>query len=69
MVNSNMLKGKIIERGSSINEISKIIGVNKATFYRKLKCGEKLFSVGEAEIISKHLILSDEEKNNIFFAS
>ena len=37
MLDVNKLKGKIIEKGKTIDKLSADIGINPSTFYRKLK--------------------------------
>jgi len=69
MVNIRKLKGKIAERGFSIPELSEIIGINKATFYRKINAGGSKITIGEAELIAKALALDSDELNTIFFDS
>ena len=66
MLNCNKLKGKIVENGMSIVEISEILGINPATFYRKLK--QNSFEIREADIIVNVLNLSSNEATSIFFA-
>ena len=36
MVNVNKLKGKIVECGLNISELADLIGIDKATLYRKI---------------------------------
>ncbi len=69
MVNINKLKGKIVENGLSIAELSSEIGIDRATFYRKMNthCGEN-FTIKEANLISKALNLTCDEINSIFFS-
>lgn len=69
MVNINKLKRKIVENGLSIPELSSKIGINRATFYRKINtnCGEN-FTIKEANLISKALNLTCDEINSIFFS-
>ncbi len=69
MVNINKLKGKIVERGLSIPELAGIIGISKATFYRKIKAGGHNITIGEADLIAGALNLNQEELNTIFFDS
>lgn len=67
MVNVNKLKGKIVECGKSVAEVSEEIGVDKATLYRKLS-NSGSFTLGEADAITKALNLSKEDAVAIFFA-
>ncbi len=69
MVNINLLKGKIVERGLSIPELARIMGIDKATFYRKINAGGTKITVGEAALIAKVLRLNSIELNAIFFDS
>nr|DAL69332.1 MAG TPA: Regulatory protein [Caudoviricetes sp.] len=68
MVNVSKLKGKIVESGYSIAELSYKIGIDKATFYRKLNSNGENFSVREANAIVKELKMNGEEAVSIFFA-
>ena len=61
-----MLKGKIIEKGLTIKELAKEIGVNKSTLYRKF--GDPgTFSVGEVNKIVTELDLTPGDVVDIFF--
>lgn len=66
MLDKNRLKAKIVERGTNIEEVSKKIGIDKATFYRKM--GNNSFLVKEVDAITKELSLTKEEATSIFFA-
>lgn len=68
MVNVNKLKGKIVECGLSISELSSLIGVDRATFYRKINSEGRNFTIGEADLIAKELKLNCDEVNSIFFS-
>jgi DNA-binding XRE family transcriptional regulator len=68
MVNVNKLKGKIVECGLNIEELSSKIGINKTTFYRKMSSDGKYFTIEEADLISKELNLTYDEVNSIFFS-
>lgn len=67
MVCINKLKGKIIEKGFTIESLANAINISKATMYRKIKDGGDSFSIEEAFLISKELNLTYEEINSIFF--
>lgn len=67
MVNINKLKGKIVERGLTIEGLAGEISVNPSTLYRKMGSGGSNFSIREAELIAKTLELSPEEATAIFF--
>lgn len=64
-MNSNMLKGKIVEKGLNVETVAEKIGIDKATFYRKLGDFEK-FNIGEAIKIKEVLDLTNQEACNIF---
>ena len=63
---SNKLKAKIIEKGSSVAEVSKAIGINPATFWRKCN-GSSSFTRKEIIGIKEFLHLTVGEVMYIFF--
>jgi hypothetical protein len=67
MLQSNKLKGKIYEKGLNIALVSQRIGMNVATFYRKL--AKNTFSLIEVENITKVLQLTQNEAIDIFFGN
>jgi predicted transcriptional regulator len=67
MANINKLKGKIVENGLTVEKIAISIGVDKSTFYRKMKNEGKTFTIREAGIIARELSLTPDEVNAIFF--
>ncbi len=68
MVNVNKLKGKIVECEMTVSDLASIVGIDKATLYRKLNGNGESFTIKEADIISKKLRLTVEEVNAIFFS-
>ena len=68
MLNKNKLRGKIVEKGYSVRTIAAEIGLNKATFYRKMN-GTSDFTREEIQKIAVLLDLSVQEKEEIFFGS
>ena len=64
-MNINRLKGKIIEKGYSVERLADEINIARATMYRKLNNFEKI-TVGEAKRISAVLGLTGEEATEIF---
>jgi hypothetical protein len=66
MLKINKLKAKIIEKSTTIEELSKKIGINKSTFHRKMR--NNSFFVNEVDMIAKELQLTAEEISDIFFA-
>jgi hypothetical protein len=67
MLDVQKLKGKMVEKGKSVESISAEMGINPATFYRKLK--NNSFEINEASKIVELLSLTNEEAIAIFFAS
>ena len=66
MVNVAKLKGKIVERDITQEELAKNIGITKSTFYRKMKQNGN-FSIKEVNLIVSSLNLTKDEAINIFF--
>lgn len=64
-VNIARLKGKMVEKGFTIDTLAAAIGINRATLYRKLNAIEK-FTIGEVLKIKAVLQLTDEEACLIF---
>jgi len=64
-VNINKLRGKIVENGYTVTSLAPKIGMDRATFYRKMK--DQSFTVREAVVISKVLDLNSDEIMAIFF--
>lgn len=63
----NKLKGKIVEKGLSIKTLADIIGIDRATLYRKLSNNGDTLLVREANSIVSALNLSSDEAVAIFF--
>lgn len=66
MIDVRKLKGKIVENGKSVVEMSQVLGINPSTFYRKMK--KNSFEIGEVDVMVRELCLSKEEANAIFFS-
>lgn len=66
MLDVKKLKGKIVERGRTIESVSADLGINPATFYRKLK--NNSFEINEADKLVNILSLSGSEATAIFFS-
>jgi predicted transcriptional regulator len=64
---SNKLKGKIVEHGLNVEKVAEKIGIDGATFYRKLKDGN--FTISEAKKIKALLKLTNREAIEIFFTN
>lgn len=67
MVNLNKLRGKIVENGLNIAYLSKRIGIDKATFYRKLNGNGENFTVREVNSMVRELNMKRDEAMDIFF--
>ena len=66
MLDVQKLKGKIVEKGKSVESVSAELGINPATFYRKLK--NNYFEINEADKLVDILALTNEEAIAIFFS-
>jgi len=66
-MNISKLKGKIVEKDLNIEKLAEIIGINRASLYRKMSNAEKI-TCGEASKIADALELSDEEAIDIFLS-
>lgn len=67
MVNTRVLRGKIVEKKTTISDVAFKMGIDKATLYRRIANGES-FTIGEAEKIAEILDLSHDEAVSIFFS-
>lgn len=68
MINRNKLKGKMVENGINAKALSKKIGIDMSTFYRKLQNDGDTFLVKEVDLMARELNLTGDEINSIFFA-
>ena len=68
MVDVSKLKGKIVERNTTQEELANKIGIDKSTFYRKMKQNGN-FSIKEVNLIVSTLNLSKDEAMSIFFSN
>lgn len=68
VVNVNKLKGKIVERGMSVETLAQSIKIDKSTLYRKLNSEGETFTIKEANLICAVLELSGQEATAIFFS-
>ncbi|KXI11965.1 MULTISPECIES: helix-turn-helix transcriptional regulator [Streptococcus] len=67
MINVQKLKGKIMERGTTQEALAKALGIDRSTFYRKMRQGGN-FTIKEVNLIVSALHLSKDEAMSIFFA-
>lgn len=68
-VNTLKLRGKIVEKGFTIQTFTEGLTFDRSTFYRKLQDGGAGFTLGEVYEISDALHLTQEEIRGIFLAS
>ena len=68
MANMSKLKGLIVERGNTQENVAKEIGIDRSTFYRKVREGGHRFTVSEVNKIVKSVPLTAEEALDIFFS-
>lgn len=67
MVNIERLKGALRARNVTVEQASDAIGINPATFYRRLnRAGEK-FTVSEVGKLAKLLNMNSKTMQSIFF--
>lgn len=65
VINTQLLKGKIVENGTNVANIAEKLGIDKATLYRHINTGG--FSLREVVGIKNLLNLTEEEAIRIFF--
>lgn len=68
MVDINKLKGKIVEKQATLQELSKALDIDDSTMYRKLRANGEPFTIGEADKIAQYLGLTKDEASAIFFS-
>lgn len=68
MVDTKLLRRKIEERDMNVADVANLIGLDKATLYRRLSDAES-FTIGEVSRIKSALNLSQDEAVSIFFTS
>ncbi len=66
-INVSLLKQRLEKESISPDQLAKKIGIDRATFYRKLKAGGVKFTVGEVLKMIDALNLSDADAILIFF--
>lgn len=68
MFEKNKFRAKVIENGYTLEEISKKIGINSTTLYRKMN-GESDFTRSEIQMLRDLLGLDAKSADAIFFAN
>lgn len=67
-MNSNLLKGEIISRAMTQDDVAKAIGISLSRFNAKLNnSGGAEFRLGEVNALKKLLGLTPTQIDNIFF--
>ena len=67
MVKIAKLKGVIVEKSTTQEAVADMIGIDRSTFYRKMK-NDGNFTLKEAKDIKEALKLTNAEAIDIFFA-
>lgn len=65
-VNTDKLRGKMVEHRFTVRRLSEELGLNESTFYRKLNSDGLDFSVGEMHRVVDALELTNKEACEIF---
>lgn len=68
MTNIAILRGKIVERNTTQETVADEMGINRSTFYRKMKENGLPFTVGEVQRLAAILSLTGDDVMRIFFA-
>lgn len=69
MANMRKLRAQMVEKGISVEDLAKMISVDKATVYRWLSSDGTQITIKSADAICKSLMLSPELAHEIFFGS
>lgn len=67
IINIPKLKGKIVESGKTQEVVADTIGIDRSTFYRKMRNGGEGFTIGEIHRLTEAIPLTKEESIDIFF--
>ena len=55
-INTNRIRGKIVENGLTGAKVANALGIDQSTFYRKISEGGGSFTITQAQNIAKILI-------------
>ena len=66
VVNVQRLRGKIVEKSNTQELVADAMGMNRTTFYRKMKNGGNGFTVGDIHKMITCIPLTKEEAIDIF---
>ena len=67
-IDISYLKKKMREAGRTPDQAASAMGMNTATYYRKLKSDGVKFTVDEMQKMIQFLNLTEEDASRIFFA-
>ena len=67
MFRKELLKAKMVEKTINAETLADKLGINIATFYRKMN-GESEFDRSELQLIKSILAINEQEMDAIFFA-
>ena len=67
MVNVPMLKGKVVEKGFTLEKVAEKIGIDRSTMSRKLSNSGEDFTIKQADALVNLLELTSSEATAIFF--
>lgn len=67
-VNVDKLRGKMVEMRKTQEEVASAIGIDRATFARKLKANGSKFTIGEVQRIMAAVPLSKADAVDIFLS-
>lgn len=68
MVNVRMLKGKVVEKGFTLEKLAEKLGIDRSTMSRKLGNSGEDFTIKQADDIVSYLELTPKEATAIFFS-
>ena len=66
-VNADKFKGKVVEKGMSIESLAEMMNLDRSTIYRKINNNGDSFTVKELRKIVSILNLSMDDVRSIFF--
>lgn len=61
------LRGRIVEKGLTIEQVARKMSIDRSTLYRKLQDGGTQFTILEAKRLCEILALSGSEAAAVFF--
>lgn len=68
MLNVQMFKGKVVEKGLTLGAVANAINIDRSTMSRKLSNDGDEFTIKQVDELVKLLSLSSEEAMAIFFS-